>query len=473
MRVARPGPRAASGLAGAALLLLIGSPIAAAPPSAQARELTTGLYASEYESPHDATRNQWFDTTVQAGAGIVRANVVWRQIAGSSRPADPADPGDPGYDFAALDRLVRGARERGLDVMFTVYKAPDWAESPGRPASVTPGTWEPDPDQFAAFGTALATRYSGRYPDPGGPGALPAVRYFEVWNEPNLREYLAPQWDGDRPVAPEIYRRLLNSFYSAVKAVRTENLVIGPAAAPYGDPPGGGRMRPLKFLRELLCLSGRHKLKPRPCPERAQLDIVSDHPISVLGGPEKHAANPDDTAGGDLDKVRRIVHGAEKRDTLLPSGKRPLWVTEFWWLTDHPRPQFEVSPGRQARWIEQELHEFWSDGARVAIYYLIRDAPNFGAGLFFADGREKPAFQAFSFPFVTDRRSRQKVVAWGKSPAEGRLTIQVRKGGAWKTVKRLRVGDGSVFKARIRARGKARLRASVGGETSLVWKQPG
>src|SRR3712207_8107630 len=58
-------------------------------------------------------------------------------------------------------------------------------------------------------------------------------------------------------------RRMLNSFYEGVHAVHADNRVIAPALAPYGDPPGGSRMRPLVFLRELFCLKGRRHPKPK------------------------------------------------------------------------------------------------------------------------------------------------------------------------------------------------------------------
>ena len=83
----------------------------------------------------------------------------------------------------------------------------------------------------------------------------------------------------------------------------------------------------------------------------------------------------------------------------------------------------------------------------------------------------KPSFNAFRFPFVTDRKSRQKLLAWGKSPRSGKLKIQQLKGGKWKTVKSLKVGRGKVFTANLPIRGRAQLRATVGGEKSVVWRQ--
>ena len=135
--------------------------------------------------------------------------------------------------------------------------------------------------------------------------------------------------------------------------------------------------------------------------------------------------------------------------------------------------------GRQARWIEDALYQAWKDGASVVINLVIRDSPigphnaHSGAdsGIFFADGRPKPSFTAFRFPFVADRKSRRVIRAWGKAPAAGKLVIQRRRGSRWVAVKKLRVRPGAVFVTKLPLRGKQRLRARVAGNRSLVWKQ--
>ncbi len=121
----------------------------------------------------------------------------------ATRPANPADPGDPGYDFSEIDSAVRDAQARGLDVMFTVFNAPEWAEGPNRPPvsnELAPaGTWKPRSGRTSrTFATALATRYSGNYTPASGGGPLPDVRNYEAWNEENLWAYLSPQYEGNK-----------------------------------------------------------------------------------------------------------------------------------------------------------------------------------------------------------------------------------------------------------------------------------
>ena len=220
-----------------------------------------------------AATGLWIPRAVQEGATMVRVNVTWSEVAPIDRPSsfNPADPASPGYDWSAVDASVRNLTSQGLQVVLTILSAPAWAEGPGAPSDVEPGTWWPDPTQFANFATAAALRYDGRFPDPLHPGAfLPRVRYWQPWNEPNLAIYLSPQWTrvgrGWAPASPTIYRQLLNAFYRAVKRVSPSNFVVTAGTAPYGDPPGGQRMPPVEFDRDLFCLRDDADLTPVSCP---------------------------------------------------------------------------------------------------------------------------------------------------------------------------------------------------------------
>jgi hypothetical protein len=354
---------------------------------------------------------------------------------------------------------VRAAEQRGLEVLFTLYGAPDWAEGSNRPSGINPGAWRPDPGEYGAFASALARRYSGSFTPATGLLPLPRVRYFEAWNEPNLDFFLAPQWVGDRAEAPAIYRALLNSFYDGVKGVDAGNVVVSAGTTSFGDPPGGDRSRPVSFLRELFCLEGREELQPRPGCAQAKMDVLAHHPISTQNPPTYSAISPDDAAMSDFDRLTRVLRAAESAGVVRPGGKRPVWTTEFWWHD-------AVPPATQARYVEQALYELWKQRVKVAIHYFIRDSDPY-QGLFFSDGRKKPGFQAFRFPFVTERVSGKRVRAWGRSPKAGKVKIQGKKGGKWRTLERIRVRKDEVFMTRVR--GSKQMRAQIGSEKSLVW----
>jgi hypothetical protein len=56
----------------------------------------------------------------------------------------------------------------------------------------------------------------------------------------------------------------------------------------------------------------------------------------------------------------------------------------------------------------------------------------------------------------------------------GQLAIQRRSGGGgWRTIKKLNVKREAVFNTRVRVKGRAKLRARVGADQSLVWRLPG
>ena len=387
-------------------------------------------------------------------------------------PADASDPADPAYDFAPVDAAVRDAAAQGLEVILVVASAPEYAEGPGRAPMAAPGTWRPDPVATAAFGAAVARRYSGGF------AALPRVTDFQLWNEPNLQSYLSPQYDGGALVAPDHYRAMLGAFYDSVKAVDPANRILTGGTAPYGDPPGAGRTGPLLFWRRLLCLEGRRRLRPVDCPAPARFDVLAHHPINGLGSPTTASVQPDDAATMEFGEVVDILRAAEREGTVGTPGRHPVWATELWWDSSPPDGFEGVPLARHARWIEQALYLLWRQGARVVLNFQVRDTTfdpanpfaDTSTGLYFIDGSPKPALTAFRFPLVAERLDGDGVRIWGRAPAAGRVRIERREQGGWALIERQNVATGDVFRARLDLPGRARLRARLGGERSLVWR---
>ena len=466
--------RARLGLAVLAAAALI---TAAAEAPASARDLRLGVADRIFMTPDSGDRRHWLDRMKATGAKLVEIAVDWSLIA----PADPTagftprDPADPAYNWAQLDAAIRDAAARHLAVVLVPAGAPGWAEGAHRPGDAPPGTWRPNARAFGAFGHALAARYSGSFADPlSGSQSLPRVRYFRVWNEPNLRTYLNPQWSGTRPRSPGIYLRLLNAFYAAVHGVRSTNRVLAPGLAPFGDPPGENRMRPITFLRRLFCLGGDSTKRGGGC--RARLDIVAHHPISAER-PRRHAISPNDVTTPDLGRIKRVLREARRGGRLFPAGPKPLWVTEFWWVSRPPQ-SFGVRERKHARWLAEALYLFWKQGAGAALWFQIVDPPAscegcVATGLHFSDGNPKTAFRAFRFPFVVDPRrgSGDRSLVWGRAPVPGRVRIQLERGGNWRTIRTVANGRGGVFTARLEVPREAKLRAKLGsGEVSLPWR---
>ena len=180
----------------------------------------------------------------------VRIPVDWRDFVAAAPPAgfQARDPASPAYRFARLDAAVESAAAAGLEPLLVVSHAPAFAEAPHRWPYAYPGSWAPSPAALEEFAAALARRYDGSFPDPATPGrALPRVRLFQAWNEPNLARYLEPQWvaAGGRwsAFSPLLYRQLLNGFYAGVKSVQPADVVVTAGVAPNGEPQAWGGWR--------------------------------------------------------------------------------------------------------------------------------------------------------------------------------------------------------------------------------------
>jgi len=469
----------ALGLALAALSLCAAPAVSPAAP----RGLDLGLADASFESAVPALDGQWLGRAREAGADRVLLNAVWSAIAPGRRPAgfDPADPADPSYRWPALDGAVRSAVAQGLEPVVDVDFAPRWAEGPGRPSfEVAPaGTWLPRPGELGQFARALAARYSGTFTDPAEPaaGPLPRVRYFQIWAEENLSEHLTPLWRGRRLAGPAHYRAMLNAAYAGIHGASPGARVIVGGLAPYGDArAGGSRIPPVWFWRALLCLRGA-RLRPAACPEPAHFDIAAHNPIDVFA-PAQGAFSPLDVSVPDIGRLTRIVRRAVSARRALPAVRKPFWATEIWWDSSPPDPR-GVPIARQARYLEQALFELWRQGASAVFWWYLRDqapgAAGYAAtqqsGLLYRDGRPKPAYAAFRFPFVARRRGGGMALLWGRAPRPGELSIERRRPRGWATIATATAGPSGVFAEPLRVpSGDFVVRARQDRVTSLPWR---
>jgi len=315
------------------------------------------------------------DQAAQAGASIVRTTVYWSRIA-PSRPANAANPFDPAYRWDDLDEIVRSAQLRGMETMFTIWGTPDWANR-GKGQNRAPDRMS----DLQAFAQALASRYSGTNP------GLPHVRFYSVWNEPNLEQFLAPTFDAKgRPVSPFTYAKMYRAAYSGIKAGNRRALVAIGETSPRGrDKPSRGPIQdsiaPATFARLLSTV--------RPA---LRFDAWAQHPYSTLGG-------------GPLQRARfpnvQLVNLPQLEDGLKRWFRKrsvPIWVTEYGFETKPEEPK-GVTPAQQAAYARQTL-QLLRDLPYVDlfIWFILRDDPTstWQSGLLNRNGTRKPAFAAFA-----------------------------------------------------------------------------
>jgi len=371
-----------------AALLTAALAIGGAASAASAAKMEIGFADGLYRSANDNKRQKWFEKSRKAGASIARIDAIWREIA-PTKPLTPTNPNDAAYKWGTLDAAVADANAENLDPLLTVVQAPNWAEGPNR--SGPAGTWKPDSEAYGDFARAVAARYGSQ------------VRYYQAWNEPSLTVYLTPQYEGGELVGPNIYRRMLNEFYDGIHDADSTATVISGGTAPYGDPPGGNRTRPLVFIRDMLCLNGNNEPQNN-CNTKAKFDALAHHPINTSGGPQNSAVHPDDVSTPDLHHVVDALRAAENGNTTGTGGRHEVWVTEFWWESKPPDSCTGIRTSLHKEWILEALRSFEDQGASVAINFLIRDEkssnPNdcratFQTGAYFANGKPKPALKSF------------------------------------------------------------------------------
>jgi hypothetical protein len=412
-----------------------------------------------------------YDAARAANVRVVRIPAAWSVIA-RRRPSDPANHADPAYDWSGMDARVNAIAGRGMEPLLSLYAAPGWAKTTreygGQPRPT------PKPEDFAAFVTAAARRYSGATAGVG------RVRYYQLWNEPNLKTYLDPV------DAVEQYRAMVKAAYPAVHAAATGNRVVAGGLAPYAA--FKEDIAPLRFMRELLCMSAGSR--PRPtCETTVPFDIWSTHPYTN-GGPNRSARARDDVSLGDLPEMRRLLRAAERAGHVDPARRsstmddEDFWVTEFSWDTKGPDPG-GVPLSRHARWVAEAFYNVWRNDVSLLVWFQLRDNPKgtfswgqtWQSGLFFrttekyADEKAKPVRGVVRFPFVALPARRGSLV-WGRTPkaGKGRVAIERRSGRRWVRVTTVRANSHGVFRRTLRGNRGATLRARLGSEAAVPFK---
>ncbi|HEY3549696.1 MAG TPA: cellulase family glycosylhydrolase [Gaiellaceae bacterium] len=384
-----------------------------------------------------------------AGAQYVRLIVRWRSIAPATLPPgfDASDPNSPGYSWGAIDATVEAAETAGLTPILNIGAIPSWAYA-NNPDGVNGGS--PNTDALGQFATALATHFDGQNVD-----GVPAANVFEVWNEPNLSLNLSP-------ADASVYRDMVNAVADSVHAVDPANVVVAGELDPFGHAKSKKQkwysVRPLAFMRSLLCLSkGSHP--HASCRKKVHFDVWSHHPYTY-GGPFGHARIRDDVELGDLPRMRALLQAAVRLHHVVSVKPVQFWVTEFGWDSNPPRPH-AAPMALAARWTAESLYSAWHSGVSLLTWFGLEDqrSPSpYKSGLYFHGRsldslRPKPVLTAFRFPFVAYRHAKS-VSVWGRTAtsATARVAVQFRHGkrGRWKTVGFIVANSNGIFRATLR-----------------------
>jgi Cellulase (glycosyl hydrolase family 5) len=266
----------------------------------------------------------------QKNATIMRLLVQWNLVA-RSRPSSPTSPFDPAYNFDDIDEAVRAAQNNDQEVILTLSGTPRWANG-GRNPNVMPRRVA----DFGNFARATAARYSGRFE------GLPFVRFYSVWNEPNLQLFLTPQFNAQgRSVAPANYARLAAAAYSGIKAGSRQALVgVGETSARGSDKPTG--LRPTHTPGRFAELVARAN-------PRLRFDAWTHHPYPFNpNSPPTQRVRWPNVSLALLPRFDAELKRWFKRKSV------PIWVTEYGHQT-RPEDSLGIPYARQASYIQQSI----------------------------------------------------------------------------------------------------------------------
>ena len=415
-----------------------------------------------------------------AGAAVAKIVLAWDQVApgGRERPAgfDANDPPTP-PTAGRVRRPRQDNRQAEPRAARRDLERTDLGDRP--PAGRNEPNWNVDPRALADFAEAAARRFSGTFQ------GLPRVRYWQVWNEPNLSSFFNPQlrnqltqtpscpFPPGQVVSADRYRKMVNATAQTLHRVRPDNIVIAGGLSPFCGTRGVVATAPLLFMRKLLCMSGRRKPKPT-CKATVEFDVWGVHPYTA-GGPTHSAFKPDDVSIGDLPEVRRLLRAAVEAGHVASRRSVRLWVTEFGWDT-RPRDYYAVPLKLHARWVAEALYRMWGDGVTLVTWFAIRDDARRGredgqiiqSGLYFrgrsiAHDRAKPLADGIPLP-VRRLSHGEKIRVWGRTPWGRPVNVVVDRSvkSGWKRVARLRADRYGIFQRTLPDTGTGdRLRARM------------
>ena len=376
-------------------------------------------------------REQTLETIRGLGADTLRIEIKWSEVV--PRPGARKKPKFTAKDpaaytgFQSYDDLVLRENAKGFRVMLTLAPdAPRWATAGGRGRN-----YKINAKQFASFARAAGRRYSGIF------GGLPAVKYWSIWNEPNHVYFISP-----RSSAPSVYRGMVARGVPALRSrvARGSKIYVGELA------PVGTATRvigPLRFLRNWLCLNRSYK--------RVRKGGCRKFKKVVANGFAHHPYGPTVAVPARRDiismlVIRRLGAALDRAARAGRISRRlPIYNTEFGYQSNPPDPFVSTSPKRQAELLNL-MEEYSYRYSRLKSYsqYLLFDDrarsgssasrwAGFQTGLRFANGKAKPAFEAYKLALVVKRRG-GGVRIWGHvRPGTGPrfAQLQRRSGGSF------------------------------------------
>ena len=289
--------------------------------------VTLGLYPKIGINCH-IPKPEDLDLIKDAQIGWIRVDLVWNVV----------EPKPKQYRWDMVDRLVKNAEERNIDILAILGYCPEWASKNGNihdpPRSV---------EKWQEYVKTIVSRYKGR------------INYWTLWNEPNSKTFF-------RGTLDQFIEDIFLSGIQAVKEANPNAKIVGPDLAHLK-----GAQWDI-WLEEILKRAGK------------EIDVISHH--CYKSKPKKVKRNLQGVVPPwDPPAVRKIL---ERTGCM---GK-PFWLTEVGFRSN------KVGTLKQSEYLINFLNMNekmgWID--KVFIYEL-RDSPlEPGFGIVNNDRTPKPAY---------------------------------------------------------------------------------
>lgn len=242
----------------------------------------------------------------------------------------PNAPDEVNETFLNFEQHIQLAKNRGLRVLLSVAKAPQWARGTDQNEAGPPD----DPQALANFMRLLIQRVK--------PENIDAI---EIWNEPNL----AREWRGALPFNGAGYMQLFAPAYAVIRQEDPDSLIITAGLAPTGNTETSVNDR--DYLQQMFDAGlGQYEGV-----------AVGVHPYGWANAPDAMCCDPSDARGWDDDPHFFFLNNLnDTREIMVRNGYegRQMWTTEFGWATwanfpnSAPEPWMaELSPEQQAEYV--------------------------------------------------------------------------------------------------------------------------
>ncbi len=320
----------------------------------------------------------------ELGVGWVRfENMKWPFV--SDTPHEYSFTGTvPPWELN-IDRIFRAYRDNGLNVLSYMFLVPEWASEPPDAAPENMRLCFPpkDPSLYGEFCFQVAARYGTKEHPPQAlltedkQSGLGLVRYFEMYNEPNLNPRADATWGGwAGPL--DAYYEMMRYGAEGVKRADPDAIVTSAGYA-------GMKADVVDELRTHVYADGKRALD--------FVDVINVHYYSGHEPPETATTDGNANPTGEFTLAENLRELAQWRHEHAPG--KPIWMTETGYDSAGP---FGTTEAIQAARLPRVVMLCLANGVdKVLVYRESGSTPSRHAasGVVRNDHTPKPSWYSF------------------------------------------------------------------------------